>query len=461
MKTSIVFGSGWLDVELPEGTCEVRESASVPLEPVADLAAACEAALAAPLDTPPLRELARGARRVTVAFDDPTVPCYAPVWEVALPQVLAELGAAGVPPEGTSLVCANALHRKFTHEELAKLLGAELVATWRDRLRCHDAEDPDDIVELGHTPSGHVVELSRAVVDADLVVYVNASSYRGFNGGWKSICVGLSSWRSIRCHHTPERMSMSLERNRLHEVLDEMGALVEEKLGARRIFKLETLLANPMAVARIWTGTIGATRKAVLQTLREKTVARRALVDEPADVVVYGVPDWSPYAAFSHMNPMLTLLSTGLGYLGGVINALGKPGCSAILATPCPDRWDELHHPSYREVWDDVLPTIGGDPDEALRRHADDLATRPAYLEAYRHGHGFHGVHPLMGLFPLTRLRHAARIFIAGIEDPKLAEHAGFEATASVEEAIERARALHGADAKVTLVRYPPAFCRQ
>src|SRR3990170_3376172 len=65
---------------------------------------------------------------------------------------------------------------------------------------------------------------------------------------------------------------------------------------------------------------------------------------EPADVVIYGVPAWSPYATFARMNPLLTLVSSGLGYLGGYIEALGKPGCSVIMATPCPDDWDLEHH---------------------------------------------------------------------------------------------------------------------
>lgn len=108
-----------------------------------------------------------------------------------------------------------------------------------------------------------------------------------------------------------------------------------------------------------------------------------------------------------------------------------------------------------------MLPACGGDPDEALRRFADDLAGRAEYLEAYRHGNGFHPVHPLMGLFPLSRLRHAGRVLVAGIEEPRLATHAGFTPVGSVEEAIERALAIHGADASIGLVRYPPAFNRR
>ena len=65
-------------------------------------------------------------------------------------------------------------------------------------------------------------------------MYLNASTTRGFSGGWKSICVGLSSYRSIRHHHSPDTMSMSLERNLMHEALDRMGASAAlEEAGAR------------------------------------------------------------------------------------------------------------------------------------------------------------------------------------------------------------------------------------
>jgi nickel-dependent lactate racemase len=166
-----------------------------------------------------------------VAFDDPTVPCYAPVWAVAIPLILATLDRAGIPREGVTLLCANALHRQFT-------------------------------------------------------VYLNASTTRGFSGGWKSVCVGLSSYRSIRHHHTPDTMSMSTEKNRMHEVLDRMGAVVDRELGGDRIFKLETVLSNPLQVHRVFGGTVAATRGAVLELTRAHQPARRDIlpdkVDEPA-----------------------------------------------------------------------------------------------------------------------------------------------------------------------------------
>ena len=60
-------------------------------------------------------------------------------------------------------------------------------------------------------------------MDDDLTIYLNCSTFRGFQGGWKSICVGLSTYRSISHHHNPDDMSMSLDRNLMHDMLNEMG----------------------------------------------------------------------------------------------------------------------------------------------------------------------------------------------------------------------------------------------
>ncbi|MBI4259811.1 MAG: DUF2088 domain-containing protein [Actinobacteria bacterium] len=461
MREQLVFGDGWVTAEVPDDAHVVPPGVSLPLPPAGDLQAAVREALDRPLDTPPLRDLARGARRVTVAFDDPTVPCYAPLWSTAIPLVLAELEAGGVRREDVTLVCANALHRQFTHDELAGVLGEDLVREFggAGRLRCHDAEAPDELEHLGTTPEGEEVEVSRHVTGSDLTVYVNASTTRGFSGGWKSVAVGLSSYRSIRHHHTPDTMSMSIEKNRMHAVLDRMGSVIEDRLGPDRIFKVETVLSNPLQVHRVLGGTVGGTRREVVGLTRAHQPPRRDLVPEKVDVVLYGVPDWSPYAAFSFLNPILTLISTGLGYLGGMIEALGRPGCTAILATPCPDRWDDVHHPSYREVWERVLP-VTRDPYEARELFEPEFAVRADYLERYRTGFGFHPVHGIMALYPLKRLRHAGRVIVAGATDPAIVRHVGFEPAATVEEALASAAAEHGPGQSVAVIRYPAAANR-
>ncbi|MGH2819599.1 MAG: lactate racemase domain-containing protein [Actinomycetota bacterium] len=460
VERTIPYGDGFVGVRLPERTRVISPGTALDLGPAGDLAALVRRALDDPIDRPPLREQVRSGDRVTVAFDDPTVPCYAPLWPVALSMIVEDLERGGVATSDISLICANALHRQFTHDELSKLIGPELVAAHSDRLHCHDAEDERMIVHLGTTGSGHSVDVSRRVVDSDLTVYLNCSTMRGFSGGWKSVCVGLSSYSSIHHHHTPDTMSMSLDRNKMHEILDEMGAVVDRELGDERIFKLETVLADPLTVHDICSGSVRETRRAVVDKLRRKQPARRALTDERFDIVVYGVPDWSPYAAFSHGNPILDLVSTGLGYLGGMIQAVGSPGCTVVIANPCPKRFNETHHPSYVEVWEEVLPGTT-DPDEARRRYEPDLAARADYIDAYRHANAFHPTHAIMALYPLKRLRHAGRVVVAGAQDASVPERCSFEPAASVEDAVADAEDIHGKDAGVALIDYPMAFNRQ
>ena len=452
MDKQVVFGEQWIPARFPDDRTHVVPAGGIdlPLSPVEDLAGAVRAALARPLDRPPLREMARPGWRVTVAFDDPTVPCYAPVWETAIPVILEELGRAGVERRRVTLLCANAVHRKFTPAELARILGEPLAQEFADRLLCNDAEDPENLVHLGKTARGHDVELNRLVADSDLTIYVNTSCTRGFSGGWKSVCVGLSTWRSIRWTHTPDGMTMSVRDNRMHRVFDEMGQHLEARLG-RRVFKVETLVANPATIARVWAGGVAETRAAALEVAASLNPPRRSAA-EPADVVVYGLPAWSPYATFARMNPILTLISSGLGYLGGYIEALGKPGCSVIMATPCPEQWDMEHHPAYPEVWDRVL-TQTLDPYEISERFTDEFATRADYIDLYRNGNAFHPLHAIMATHPLKRLRHAARVFVAGVDDPAVPQHLGFIPTPTVEEAIAQAERFHGRDCSIVCVK--------
>jgi hypothetical protein len=208
-------------------------------------------------------------------------------------------------------------------------------------------------------------------------------------------------------------------------------------------------------VGHVFAGGVDETRQAALTVLGAAHKPRRA-AGEPADVVLYGVPAWSPYASFARMNPILTLISSGLGYLGGYIEALGKPGCSVILATPCPDEWDDQHHPSYREVWQRVLST-SRDPYEISERWIDEFATREDYIERYRNSLAFHPVHAILATHPLKRLRHAARVYVAGPKEPALARHLGFEPLPSVEEAIAATEKIHGAGCSIACVDIPTA----
>ncbi|MFC1877186.1 lactate racemase domain-containing protein [Thermodesulfobacteriota bacterium] len=460
MQEQIVFGAETIPVSLPDDVITAPPGLSTTLTATEDIQGVIQKALQNPLGRPPLHELVAPGSRVTIAFDDPTVPCFAPVWEPAIKLVIAELEKGGVKRSNIMLVSAGGIHRKFTRFELARIIGEDLVKEFGYRLICHDAEDQSNLSYLGTTRNGYEVEINKLVTDSDLTVYINTVVWRGFNGGWKSICVGLASYRCIRWHHTPDSMSMSMNKNRMHEILDEMGDLVEESIGKDRIFKIETVLANPLQVHTVWAGGIFECRQAALELMRSELKPRREILKEKADIVLYGIPNWSPYAAFSVMNPMLTMISTGLGYFGGVIEAMGKPGCTVILASPVPDVWHHEHHPTHREIWEKILPHYR-DPYKIVDLFEEDFAHRPEYIYKYRHCYGFHPMHGIMVTHPLKRLQHAGHVIVAGAENPSLVSHVGFEPAQTVEMAIDLARERHGKDSSVAFVKYPLLACRE
>ncbi len=455
-ELDIVYGDKLIPVQLPGPVLTAdKEYATEKVEAISDIRQALKNVMAAPIGTPPIMETARPGMKVTIAFDDPTVPqIESQVWKQAIRLSLDSLYSAGVKKKDIDLVCANALHRKFTHEELGQIIGDDLVKEFSDQIHCHDAENKDRIVSLGRTRSGYHVELSRWVTDADLVIYVNTMLQRAFNGGWKSICVGLSTYRSIRSHHHPDIMSMSTEQNPMHDILDEMGTLVEDKLGPDRFFKIETLQKNFFQVAKFWAGSIPATRKAALTEMRQRIIRRRDMLTEKADIVLYGVPEGSPYAAFSRTNPFLSIISNGLGYLGGVIEGMGKPGCTVILSTPAKEDWDLPTFGPYKKMFDEVLPSCR-DPYAILEKYANEYANHREFIHNYRFRFAHHPALAIFATFPLRRLDYAGRVFIAGAENPEMIKRLGMTPFPNVERAVAVAREIHGKDAVVAFTQYP------
>jgi hypothetical protein len=250
-------------------------------------------------------------------------------------------------------------------------------------------------------------------------------------------------------------MSMSIKNNRMHDMLDEMGRHLEANIGGK-IFKIDTVEADLFHSARIFAGSPWDTRQAALEVLSENYPARRDLSKERYDVILYGVPAWSPYSIFASMNPILTLISSGLGYLGGTIQALGKPGCTAIMVTPCPNQWDRVHHPSYPIVWENVLPQTR-DPYEIERTYTEEYATNEELIDLYRNHYAFHPIHGILATHPLRRLKHCGKVIVAGIEDPALARHVGFEAAGSVEDALNLAEDIHGKGFSIAYAEHPAA----
>jgi hypothetical protein len=418
----------------------------------------------------PLSKLVNSKSRVTIAFDDPIgyvprekIPGFR---EIAIKVLLEELDRLGVNSYRVRLVCAVGLHRKWTQRELSTIIGEDLAyKSGPNRLFNHDAEDKDNLVFLGETKRNQEVEVSRLVTDSDQLIYVS-QPWSHFNGGWKTVVVGLGSFRSIRHHHRPfskasGKSTLDPKRSAFPRLLDEMGAVIENELArkGRRVFVIEgtTNNADPAELVQVVAGHPPEAHVKGLEILQQQQVVD---VNGQSDVAVFGMSNQrDPYSKLSIINPIL-VRNLAMSYSYGLFQnvPLMKPGGIMIVCHPCLRQFDAVKYPSYVEMFEKLLPS-NRDAVELWDLYAEDYAHRPEFVHKYRYGYGFHGVHPLIlygqGIYGL---KHLSKVFLAGATDFEVARMLGFEPFASVEEAIAEAENLMGADCSITYLDMPQNF---
>ena len=455
--------------ELPQRTRVVRQT-NKPLQALPDPAQAVRDALSSPIAHDPLSKLVNSKSKVTIAFDDPIG--YVPeenkpsFREVAIKVLLEELDKLGVDSHKVCLICAIGLHRKWTNGELATIIGEEL--TYRlgpSKLFNHDAEDKDNLVFLGETQRNQEVEVSRSVADSDQLIYVS-QPWCHFNGGWKTVVVGLGSYRSIRHHHRPfakasGKSTLDPKRSAFPKLLDEMGAVIEKELAkkGRRVLTVEGTMNNatPQELVQVVAGHPPEAHAKGLDILQQQQVVD---VKGQSDVVVYGLGNnRDPYSKLSIINPIL-VRNLAMSYSYGLFQNVPvvKQGGIIIVCHPCQKQFDAVKYPSYVEMFERLLP-YNQDPVELWDLYAEEYAHRPEFVHKYRYGYGFHGSHPLIlygqGLYGL---KHVSKVFLAGATDFEATRRVGFEPFTSVEEAISEAENLMGKDCSITHLDMPQSF---
>src|SRR5688500_16950689 len=179
MKKYLTYRSNTLNEAVPPHSATILyPPPPIPGFPRSEVAAAARRAFQNPVGMPPLSELVGPGSRVTIAFDDNCQPFPATgrpdFRELVIEELLAMLYKYGVEKERIELRCAVALHRKMQRHEMEAMVGPRIMAEfWPRQLKNFDAEDPTDIVEVGTTAQGEPVQTSRAVVESDLVIYVD------------------------------------------------------------------------------------------------------------------------------------------------------------------------------------------------------------------------------------------------------------------------------------------------
>src|SRR6476619_3302676 len=221
-----------------------------PLEPLDDIDGSIRHALLNPIDHDPLPELLFPGMRLTIAFDDislPLPPMKRPDIRQRVIEAVLDLAAdAGV--DDVQLIAALALHRRMTEAELRHAVGDRVYDAFAPHglLVNHDAEDPDNLLFIGTTEKGEEVEINKRAAESDLIIYVNINLV-SMDGGWTSTATGLASYKSLRLHHNVRTMQhsksfMDQHHSELHSANWRMGKVLKDS--GVKVFQIETTMNN-------------------------------------------------------------------------------------------------------------------------------------------------------------------------------------------------------------------------
>jgi len=220
MYVHLEYGRTGLDVELPDRNV-VKCLGYRPAQPLGDPAAAVRRALAEPIGTPPLAQLACGRRSACVAICDVTRPVPN---ATILGAVLPVLEESGIPRDRILILVATGLHRPNLGDELAEMVGRPIASAYR--IENHQGQELAEHVCLGESPRGVPVWIDRRYVEAELKIttgLIEPHFMAGFSGGRKLICPGLAALPTIRVWHGPRFLehenarSGALAGNPVHE----------------------------------------------------------------------------------------------------------------------------------------------------------------------------------------------------------------------------------------------------
>jgi len=412
----VPFDGGELAFALPAGMQALTVQPH-PVEPLADVEAAVAAALAKPVGSRPLTELARPGDQVCIVFTDATraVPDH-----LLVPALLRELEAAGVRDEDITLLCGVGMHRPSTPQEKAQILGSETVA--RYRVVDHAPSDPAQLVDLGTWDEVPLV-MNRLAAEAHLLIatgVVEPHQYAGYSGGRKTAAIGAGGEATIATTHGPAMLDHpgtrlgEIDGNRFHQAVTESA----RRAGLR--FILNVVQDGDHRAVAIRSGQPQAAFAELVEIARsvyEVSLAHQygiivAGVDSPKDVNLYQA-------------------SRAATYLWCASRSVVRPGGVIILPARCPEGAGDGvgEHRFYQLLSgaDDVPSLVA-----RLREDGYPPGGQRAYIVAQM----------LMG----------CQVIVVGAEDPAIVQQCHMTPAATMEEALALAQDRIGREAEALIV---------
>ena len=337
MDVRLDYGRTGLMVNLPD---DVDVSVLEPQKgvPLADPSGAVADAIAHPIGTTSLAELARGRHDAVVVISDKTRPIP---YGIVLPPILAALEGAGMARDEIEILVATGLHRPNTAEELAAMTSPDIVA--RYRLRNHASREAAQHIHLGRTERGTELWIDRGYVGADLKVItglIEPHLMAGYSGGRKAVAPGCAGVDTMRSLH-----GAAMLEERIGPGLIEENPFHAELVGiARRVgvdFMCDVTIDRQRRVTGVYAGDLEQAHAAGVRAVEAHV---RAELDRPADVVITsaaGFPlDDTYYQSIKGMVAALNVVRRGgtIILAAAITEGIGSTEFQHLLAqTATPD----------------------------------------------------------------------------------------------------------------------------
>ena len=211
MQLTMNYGRQGLELHLPDDwEVTVISKKAMPL--IEDSSKAIAQALAVPVNSPPLAELAGPGKKACILICDITRPVPNHLF---LRPLIDELIQGGVALADITVLVATGLHRPNEGHELAELVGDSWVLE-NVSVENHFARDDNAHLEVGITSRGTVACLDRRFAAADIRIatgLVEPHFMAGYSGGRKVITPGAAHAETITRLHTATYMEDPMAAN--------------------------------------------------------------------------------------------------------------------------------------------------------------------------------------------------------------------------------------------------------
>lgn len=310
-QVQLAYGRTGLQISVPDSAIVVEPRH---LPALADDKAAVVSAMRNPQGTPPLKSMVGKGDTVAIVISDITRPT--PNHKL-IPWIMEELDH--VPRENFIIINGLGSHRANTQEELADMLGWDIVNTVR--IENHDAFDDANLVCVGRNSYGSEVYFNKTYAEAKFKIvtgFIEPHFFAGFSGGPKGINPGVAGIKTILDFHNAEMIGHPLSTWGVIEGNILQDAATQNCLMAKPDFMLNVTLNGEKQITGVVAGDVIAAHREGCKFVKETAMYA---VDEPFDIVVTtnsGYPlDQNLYQTVKGMSAAAQIVKQG----GAIISA--------------------------------------------------------------------------------------------------------------------------------------------